>query len=169
MNWEAVGTIIALLGVMVTFLFNVQRLRQERRMAQASAERSEAAARLIESYSRRVVEALETIAEGGAVLHSAAAAEARWRLEAERGGVYRLTNEGPAAAEDVTLVADPSLPIDAPPARRLEPGEALTFGASPSPLTRDMTVEVFWSRPGDARRRTWRYPLPPPPDRGDRL
>lgn len=72
MDWQAIGTIVALAGVIVTFVLTLRSeqltrsgLDQDRELAERSASRSEAAARLTEEYTRRVVDALESRARLG--------------------------------------------------------------------------------------------------------
>lgn len=63
-DWEAVGTIVALLGVLITFVFNILSNRttrhgqeEQRAFAQAAAARAEEATRVSHGYTERVVDA----------------------------------------------------------------------------------------------------------------
>jgi hypothetical protein len=78
-DWQAIGTVVAIAAVAVTLIFNLVSLRltragqrliekgqqQDREMFEATAQRSEAAARLTEGYTQRVVDVLEAIARSG--------------------------------------------------------------------------------------------------------
>jgi hypothetical protein len=136
--------------------------KQEAEIARNSAARAEAAAALNEEYTRRVVEALETLATrpslAGATKTSLGV---RWSLAYFRGDTYILTNEGAAPADNVKLSSHRSLGVDhIQGGPRLGPGEAMTFMSAPSMATSDMTITVSWNNPGDEEERTWRYPLP---------
>lgn len=183
MAWEAVATIVALLGVFVTFVFNIwsnrltrQSLDQDRELArdamaqdreihEAAAKRSEAAARLTEAYTQRIVDALERMANRtpGATSFGEAATAARWKLEHHQGDRYRLENVGSAVADAVQVAADDTLPVShIQGGPDLGPGEALTFMAAPTMATTDSTVTVAWMA-GDHEEQVWQYPLPPRP------
>ncbi len=184
MAWEAVATIVALLGVLVTFVFNIRSNRltrrsvdqdrelareamaQDREIHEATARRSEAAARLTETYTQRIVDALERIADRprvGATSFGAAATAARWKLEHDQGDRYRLQNVGGAVAKAVHVSADDTLPVSHIQGRPdLRPGEALTFMATRTMATTDSTVTVTWMA-GDHEEQIWQYPLPPRP------
>ena len=168
------GTVIALLGVIVTFVFTLRSERWTRRgqeleriQTQAAAERSEAAAALTEEYTRRVVEALETMASNGpgsVVLEGSAGGRlpgVRWTLEHHDGYVYLLTNVGGQGAEEVTVAGHESLVLRAPDPQDVAPGEAITFFAMRTLATSDSTITVAWREPSNGERRQWRYPLPP--------
>ncbi len=166
MTWQAIGVMIAMLGVIATFVLNLrsQKLtregqRQDRELAGNAASRSEAAARLTEEYTRRVVDALEAIAIGTG---SVPAASVAWELvQASKDG-YRLTNVGQATAHRVLVAGHESLGglINLPeePAD-LQPGEALAFYAGVTFGTTDLTITVAWLD-DDGIEHTWRYPLP---------
>lgn len=170
LDWEAVGTIVALLGVLVSFVFNIVSNRaarvgqeQQRVIAEAAADRAEQATRVSHGYTERVVDALERIAAGG--LNGATVpARVRWELVHHAGDTYRLTNIGDAPAADVDLSAHDTLGvghfIGGPD---LGPGEALTFMAAPDMATRDSTITVEWGDPSGGHRQRWRYPLPAGP------
>jgi hypothetical protein len=172
-DWTAIGTISALAGVGVTLFFNTmsqrqtregQRLtqqgqKQDRELAEAGAKRSEAAARLTEEYTRRVVDALELIAESG---FGSSKPKVEWSLRRDAGDRFRLENVGDALARDVTLTAHESLGglIDMHGGPDLAPREAMTFIAAPSFETSDMTITVTWDDESGAPAGSWKYPLP---------
>ncbi|WP_130648904.1 hypothetical protein [Egicoccus halophilus] len=180
------ATITALLGVVVTFFFNIrsnrltrqgldqdrelarQRMEQDQAVAEATATRSERAAEVAEEHSSRIVDALEKIAASGSVsAHSAPASKVRWQLRHEQGDRYRLTNEGDLTAHTVELDTDETLPLHALEGDPDEvgPGEALSFIASTSMHTRDRTLTVTWAEANTDHRQRWRNPLPPRPSR----
>lgn len=186
MTWQAFGVIVALVGVLLTLLLNLRSQRQtaenlrlnreglglaktkaaqDERSAEAAASRSEAAARLTEEYTRRVVDALESMASNGLGAGSAAPSRVRWSMEWDRGDTYRLTNVGDATAYAVSLSAvDPSLInwFEPPEAIDLASGEALTFMAGLTMATTDSTITVHWTD-GEGFPQEWRYPLPAKP------
>lgn len=168
-----VGTVVALLGVLVTLVLSLrsERLTRdgqklERDQAEATAMRSEAAARLTEEYTRRVVEALETMASHGPT-GIAPEFERRltWSLTHQSGDTYLLQNTSELAAVEINISAHESMIFRPPTATRLGPGEALTFLASRSVATSDSTMEVSWTDETSPDRQRWRYPLPPRPSR----
>lgn len=164
-DWQAVGTFVALAGVIVSFLLTLRGQQQEAKLARASAERSEAAARVSESYTQRVVDALEAMANRPQVPGVAAPTPkpaVRWSLRWQAGDTYILENIGTAPAEGITVTSDPTLHLifTTDPPERIGPGEAWTFMASASLGTRDMTITVEWTTEGDDTRQEWRYPLP---------
>lgn len=180
-NWDAIGnasqalgTFVALVGVVVTLVMTLrsERLTRqgqqlERRQAESSAERSENAAALTEEYTRRAIEALESMAARG--LGGGAPEPARrvaWALTHHGGDTYMLKNEGTASATGVLVKSHESLPLLHFQGRpeQMEPGEAITFMAAPSMGTSDMTITVQW-QDEDAELRDWRYPLPLRPPR----
>lgn len=165
MTWQAVGTIVAMLGVIVTLVLTLRGQRLTRHltekaqvhadeMAERSASRSEAAARVSEGYTARVVEALEAMATG-----SASPRHVRWSITHSVGDTYVLANSGEATATNVDVTGHESLfglnvvPPDQD--RALGPGEALSFMAAASLATTDMTITVRWDDP-DGARKTWR-------------
>lgn len=159
---------MALVAVAVTF--SQQRrshrlaeaaLEQDRALNEANAERAEAAARLTEDYTRRVVDALESMAANGMGGGAAPAPKVAWAMWHESGDTYRLTNVGDAQARDVQVTSDPSLELLAfSGGPDLGSGEAMTFMAAPDLGTRDMTVQVQWTDDFSGEPQTWRYPLP---------
>lgn len=164
-DWQAIGTFVALAGVIVSFLLTLRGQQQEAKLARASAERSEAAARVSESYTQRVVDALEVMANRPPVPGVAAPTPkpaVRWSLRWQAGDTYILENIGTAVAKDVTVGSDRTLHLihTTEPPERLGPDEAWTFMAAVSLGTRDMTITVEWTTEGDHTRQEWRYPLP---------
>jgi hypothetical protein len=165
MDWQAIGTIIALLGVVASFGVAVRGQRQERELAERSASRSEAAARLTEEYTGRVVDALEAMVSqprtSGKSNHPP---RARWALVHQRGDTYRLTNVGNADAWDVLIDMHESMRDDPDNLahERIRPDEAITFMAAPVMATPDYTVTVGWDfeQGKPSTREEWRYPLP---------
>jgi hypothetical protein len=176
-DWQAIGNIstaagvvIALAGVTLTFVFTLrsQRLTREgqaleREQAETAAARSEAAAGLTEEYTRRVVEALETMArrEGPAGDWPPPRRGARWSLTHHGGSTYLLSNDGDTAAQDVHVMAHETLTFVPPDPQAIEPGEAVTFMASQNLGTRDSTIRVRWTEEGAEDVKEWKYPLPP--------
>lgn len=168
-----VGTGVALLGVVTTSVLSLRSEKVtrdgqqlEREQAEATARRSEAAAALTEEYTRRVVEALETMAtappgaQGPAPLP-----KVKWAMRNHGGDTYIVENVGDAVAKNVTLKAHETMILDAPMPADLQPGEALQFMAVVTFGTEDSTITVEWSEPGETEPRRWRYPLPPRPPR----
>jgi hypothetical protein len=166
MDWQAIAAIITGLGVIASFITTWWALRHDRMIAESQAERAEAAARLNEKYTQRIVDALETIAQtpkpmgilggGGRV---------RWSLDAESGDTFRLTNTGTTTAFDVSVDGHESLlgPDDTRGGPHLRPGDALTFTAARTPTTSDSTITVSWGDSDSASERSmWQYPLPRP-------
>lgn len=167
---QAVATVVALAGVAVSFWLQRQShelseaaLAQERELAEANASRAEAAARLTEDYSRRVVDALEVLAAKGVGGSALTPPKVAWELVYQSGDTYRLTNVGDAEAVGVNVTAHESMDLlgfmGGPD---LGPGEAMTFMAAPSMATSDFTVKVAWVEPTaeDDPLKQWRYPLP---------
>lgn len=182
LGWEtaadfstAVGTAVALVGVVVGMVFTrrSEKLTREgqdleRRHAEATAARSEAAAALTEEYTLRVVEALETMA--GAAGTPATTGEltrrgVRWNLAHHSGDTFILTNIGNETARSVRVSAHETMIMRPPDEQDLEPGEAQTFLAAMSLATKDSTIRVEWVEGDDGERQTWKYPLPPRPPR----
>lgn len=169
-TWTVIGVLGALVAVVVTTVMNLRSerltrlgLESEQEQAEATAARAEAAARVTEGYTRRVVEALEAIATSG--VGAPAPRRVTWELVHHGGDTYRLTNTGEATASSVTISADASLRlVDLPQPRSLRAGEAVTFMAAASMGTRDRTITVTWrDEAGDEH--DWKYPLPPRPPR----
>jgi hypothetical protein len=170
------GTLVALTGVFVMSIIAIRSERLTRRgqqigleQAEATASRTESAAALTEEYTRRLVDAVETMASRPMTGNGSVALPAprvRWSLLHHAGDTYRLENEGDLTAEDVELSSDTSLPLtNVPESRSIGPGEAVTFMASARLGTRDRTITVTWMNEGYNERRTWRYPLPGRPPR----
>ena len=178
-DWQAIGTIVAIAAVAVTLIFNLVSLRltrdgqrlielgqqQDREMAEATAQRSEAAARLTEGYTQRVVDALEAIAMSGIGGGPARLPKVVWSMDHHIGDTYRLTNTGDAKAWNVTLTSHETLRLlNVTGGPDLGEGEALTFMASVHWGTRDRTISVTWNSDGQGTPGgTWRYPLPARP------
>lgn len=170
----AVGVIVALAAVVSSLILTLrsERLTRsgqelQRAQADAAAARSEAAAALTEEYTRRLVAALEAMAESGMGTgpHRMPLGVV-WSLRHHGGDTYLLQNEGNIRAEQIEVSSHESLPLIWPqPVREaLGPGEALTFMAALTLGTRDSTITVSWSEDGSPEK-TWRYPLPPRPTR----
>jgi hypothetical protein len=171
-QWTAIGVMVTGLGVIVTGvgvivsgIFTRRGLNQDRAIAENTAARSEAAARLTEEYTTRIVDALEKIASEG-LGAGGARRGVRWELAHHDGDRYRLTNVGDSAAHDVKVETDESLPttnFEGGP--DVGPGEALSFMAITTFGTRDSTVTVRWREEGKDEDLVWRYPLPGRPPR----
>src|SRR4051794_23694617 len=106
MSWQDVGVLVALVGVIGSFFLTWRGQQQDKQISEATAERSEAAARLSADNSERVVLALEVIAakdfaSGSSVVP--APARVRWTLAHHKGDTYRLENVGDAVAHDVKV------------------------------------------------------------------
>jgi hypothetical protein len=173
-DWQAIGTIVAIAAVAVTLIFNLlsqQQTRagqqQDREMFEATAQRSEAAARLTERYTQRVVDALEAMAQSGIGGGQARLPKVAWSMEHHVGDTYRLTNIGDAKAWNVILTSDKTLRLlNVTGGPDLGEGEALTFMASVHMGTRDRTISVTWNSDSQGTSGgTWRYPLPARPPR----
>lgn len=171
------GVIVALIGAIVSNVIAVRGQRMQERAArdaeahnQATAERSEAAARLQIDQTARVVDALETLAantvSGQAV--SSPPASVRWQLRHHSGDTYALENVGDATAYGVSVTGHESLmgPDNIRGGPVLQPGEAMTFMAVLVLATSDSTITVHWRDSDEAvDEKTWRYPLPDRPPR----
>ncbi|WP_146766202.1 hypothetical protein [Micromonospora saelicesensis] len=184
-DWQEVSDQATVFGVLVALLVGIattivmirqekvtregQRLQSEQ--GRAAAERAESAARLTEEYTRRVVEALETMAVGSSrtvrIENGTITPRVRWSLAHHERDAYRLTNLGGESAENVRVSAHESMVLHAPESTALAPGEALTFLAAPTLATSDSTITVRWFGvdSGSPEEETWRYPLPPRPRR----
>jgi len=169
MDWQTIANVSTAVGVVGAIAFGIRsdsltRKGQKNEQTQAvnSAERSESAARLTEEYTRRVVDALETMAtntRNAGTSH--AAPRVRWALANQAGSRYVLTNTGDATAHAVEVEAHESLRlIDLPLAQDLGPSEALEFVAARSLATSDSTITVKWID-NEGQQQVWRYPLPP--------
>lgn len=162
-DWQAVAVLVALVGVIGSFYLTWRGQRLEKQNAENTALRAEAAARLSDENSTRVVIALEAMAQqSGPSSGSLPASRVRWSLSRQSGDTYILENVGTATATEIDVSADESLPLlsvsELPD--RLAADEALTFMAAPSLATSDMTITVSWLTEGDSSRQEWRYPLP---------
>lgn len=172
------GVIVALIGAAVSNVVAVRGQRMQERTARdaeahnrATAERSEAAARLQIDQTARVVEALETLASnivsGQAV--PGPPASVRWQLRYHSGDTYALENVGDATAYAVAVTGHDSLigPDHLQGGPVLQPGEALTFMAALVLATSDSTISVRWRDSDDeaGTEKAWRYPLPDRPPR----
>lgn len=169
-----VGTAVALIGVATTSVLSLrsekltrQGQQLEREQAEATARRSEAAAALTEEYTRRVVEALETMATAprNDMISAGPAPKVRWSMRNHGGDTYIVENVGDARAERVEVTAHETMMLRAPAPTDIDPGEAMQFLAVRTLGTQDSTITVQWSQPGDAEVHQWRYPLPPRPSR----
>ncbi|MEV4117846.1 hypothetical protein [Micromonospora sp. NPDC049645] len=176
-DWQEVSDQATVIGVFIALAVGIATtvvmIRQEKvtrtgqqlqsEHATAAAERAESAARLTEEYTRRVVEALETIAsrpEGAGLV--IAAPRVRWSLTHQDGDKYLLTNVGDAAAHSVRINAHKSLHLIKPTdGHNIDAGEALGFLAVPTMATLDFTITVEWFDLSSGHKRTWKYPLPP--------
>lgn len=180
-NWQEMSDQATVIGVIVALLVGIATtvvmIRQEKvtrdgqrlqlEQAKAAADRSESAARLTEEYTRRVVDALETMASraGSPLAPPPAAPRVQWSLVHHQGDAYRLTNIGDAVAKNVRLTAHESMFLRPPAPGTLNPGEAVTFIAARSMATSDSTITVLWGGLDGEEEHTWRYPLPPRPPR----
>lgn len=173
---QAIATVVALAGVIVTFVLTSRGQKHDRERAEraeeaaaASAERSENAAALtIDSLTRIAAAVEEVAAKPAGILPGAPAPKVRWELRRHAGDTYMLTNTGTATAYNVRINAHPSLmaPQELPAEQELAENEALTFMAARTFGTSDSTITVTWSnKPHGEERETWRYPLPPRPGR----
>lgn len=175
-DWDALADQATVVGVLVALLVGISTtivmIRQEkatrdgqqleREQAQAAAARTEAAAALTEEYTRRVVDALETMASHADSSGAPRVPSVRWSLVNRERDRYFLTNEGDAAARNVRVSAHETLALlgldDA--AQDVGPGEAIEFIAARTFGTRDSTITVAWEDVATGEERTWRYPLP---------
>jgi len=168
-DWPAVGTLIALAGVIVSFWLTRRGQNQEKALAENSAERAEAAARLTEDYTARVVIALERMAALSSSTSAMAAPTPRVRfsLSYDRGDTYLLENIGDAMAQGITLGGHETLigPDRVSGGPNLGPGEALTFMAARSMATSDSTITVSYRESPNGEELRWSYPLPSKPRR----
>lgn len=155
------GVFVALGGVIVSAIVG---WRSER----ASANRSEAAARLSDENSRLAIAALEKIAarQPGHEPQQVATKVA-WAMTHYKGDTYQLQNIGNKTAYEVEVdpARDANMIFRKPDVADLNPAEALTFLAARSMATSDITITVTWIERGDSTPHKWRYPLPPRPPR----
>lgn len=172
------GVFVALVGSIVSNVVAVRGQQLQGRIAtrtedhnQASAERSEAAARLQIDQTERVITALETLASKDLSATGVAPQplNVRWKLSHHAGDTYALENIGTATAFGVSVTAHESLmlPNAVQGGPDLRPGEALTFMAVLSFSTSDTTITTHWRDLDDVavEQQTWRYPLPNRPPR----
>lgn len=126
--------------------------------------RSEAAARLTEEYTSRVVEAMERLAAGAGAFGAAVVPAVRWSVTKATGDSFRLENAGAGIAYAVTIEGHQSLigpDVIGGDATAVGPGEAVLFLAAMSMATSDATITVSWApEPEATDRQQWRYPLP---------
>ncbi|GAA2510008.1 hypothetical protein GCM10010201_00760 [Pilimelia columellifera subsp. columellifera] len=182
-DWETIGDQATSIGVLVALLVgittNVIMARQEKvtrqglllqqrlgeeaaNRADAAALRTEAAARLTEEYTRRVVVALETLAASNLQGSPAPTRGVQWNLVNDRKSRYRLSNVGDKTARDVVVTAHETLILrDVPEHAVVQPTEAVTFLALQTFGTKDSTITVSWLDDKNSERQIWRYPLPP--------
>jgi hypothetical protein len=166
-DWTAIGTIVALLALVASFCLSIRGQKQDREIAENTAKRSEAAAALSESYTSRVVDALEKIASGGSPDGADLVPEhVKWSLRHHGGDTYILENVGGAKALGVTVSGHETLlgPNRVTGGPDLGPGEALTFMAGVVLGTQDTTITVDWTDEAGTPSE-WRYPLPARPPR----
>ncbi|UWD82628.1 hypothetical protein NY057_17745 [Curtobacterium flaccumfaciens] len=176
---DSLATVVALVGVAVTFWVTrrgqkqdlvlareeADRAERAQRAGEASAERSEAASSLTIDALTRMADALEQLREGRQGVRALGPTVA-WRLTHFNGDTYQLTNIGRGPADDVkvhtheTLLAPPPLPDG----EIVGPGEGVTFMAVRTMGTSDSTITVTWVDESGSKGR-WRYPLPPRPKR----
>lgn len=155
---QPLGTVVAMVGVIVTLVLTMRGQRQEERIAEATASRAESAARVSEEYTRRIVDALEAMTsrdEGQRVQG------VRWTLQRDDRHRYVLSNTGATAATEVRVSADDTLPLrlEQPDRLVVGPGEAIAFMAFPTLATRDLAITVTWHADGGEDQQ-WQYPLP---------
>jgi hypothetical protein len=178
---QALATIVALVGVIVSFWIarrgqrqdllvataEAERAERAERAGAASAERAENAAALTIDTMTRMADALDRIAAQrpgrASILAEGPTTRVAWLLTHSYGHTYRLTNRGDAAAHDVQISAHESLTIRGGlRAELVGPGDTMTFDAVRSRDTTDSTITVEWSpAPGGGLGQKWRYPLPP--------
>jgi len=176
---DSVATIVALVGVAVSFWLTRRGQKQDltlareeadrgeraQRASEASAERSEAASSLTIDALTRMADALESLDLVGAGVKETGP-EVAWSLTHFNGDTYQLANTGRRAAIDVKVSAHESLMMLDPAVEEAEigPSEAVTFMAVRTMGTVDSTITVEWTNSAGDRGR-WRYPLPPRPPR----
>jgi hypothetical protein len=184
---QTIATIVALVGVIVSFWIarrgqkqdlilataEAERAERAEKAGAASAERAENAAALSIDSMSRMADALDKIAARGtagpAIIAQAPPDRVAWTLAHFNGDTYILTNTGDATAYDVQISAHESLLQVGEWVReeRVRPSETVTFMAARTMGTSDSTITVEWSTSpeDDGQRDTWRYPLPPRPPR----
>src|SRR5690606_22824435 len=128
-------------GVIVSNVIAIRGQRLQERVAReaeahnrATAQRSEAAARLQIDQTARVIDALETLAAKGLPAPAILAQEAavRWQLRLHAGDTYVLENTGGATAYTVSVTGHESLigPDHIRGGPEVQPGEVITFMAA---------------------------------------
>lgn len=176
---DSLATVVALVGVAVTFWLTrrgqkqdlvlareeADRAERAQRAGEASAERSEAASGLTIDALTRMADALEQLREGPQGARSLGQPVA-WSLTHFNGDTYQLTNIGRVPADDVKVHTHETLlvPRPLPDGETVGPGEAVTFMALRTMETSDSTITVTWIDEIGSEGR-WRYPLPPRPRR----
>ena len=176
---DSLATVVALVGVAVTFWLTrrgqkqdlvlareeADRAERAQRAGEASAERSEAASSLTIDALTRMADALEQLREGPQGARSLGQPVA-WSLTHFNGDTYQLTNIGRVPADDVKVHTHETLlvPRPLPDGETVGPGEAVTFMALRTMGTSDSTITVTWIDESGSEGR-WRYPLPPRPRR----
>ncbi|MFB2599024.1 hypothetical protein ACEXQE_14630 [Herbiconiux sp. P17] len=184
---QAVGTVVALIGVAATVLLTRRGQRQDaervaaeaeraeraNRASEAAAERSERAAALTIDTLERIAEAVERLADnepaGNTLSATAPPGHVRWSLKHHDGDTYLLENIGHATAFAVDLSASETMigPHNIQGGPDVEPNQAITFLAARTLGTDDSTITVRWKTdPENDSEDEWRYPLPPRPPRG---
>lgn len=161
--------VVALIVTSVSRHTDAKRAEVALANAERAAERAEATSALsIDQLSRIAtsIQALElTVGIDSAPAHVAAVA---WRLTHRAGDTYQLENFGGKPALDVAVTGHESLlGMDKfeGDLSRMGPGEAVSFFAIRHMGTSDSTITVQWDEEGASDRETWRYPLPPRPQR----
>jgi hypothetical protein len=183
---QTIATIVALVGVIVSFWIarrgqkqdlilataEAERAERAEKAGAASADRAENAAALTIDSMARMADALDKIAAQGrggpTLLPSAPPPRVAWELAHFQGDKYLLTNAGDATAHNVQISAHESLLQVGEWVReeQVRPGEAVPFMAVRTMGTSDSTITVEWSDSSDGEERNvWRYPLPPRPPR----
>ena len=172
MDGQSVANLITALGVMASIIIGSLNMRSQQKLAQAAADRAEAAGRVSAENTEKVISALEKMAETAEILAEdphrgmlppEPVKRARWRLDHYRGDTYQLTNIGNVDAHNVEISAHESLIFRGPePPIVLRPDEGVTFLAAATMATHDKTITVRWLSE-DGTTADWKYPLPPKP------
>lgn len=170
MDGQSVANLITALGVVASIVLGSLNMRSQQKLAQAAADRAEAAGRVSAENTEKVISALEKMAETAEILAEEPrrgvllpepVKRARWRLEHYKGDTYQLTNIGNAAANNVDISAHQSLIFQGPESPIvLRPDEGVTFFAAATMATHDKTITVRWIAE-DGTTADWKYPLPP--------
>lgn len=172
MDGQSIANLITALGVVASIVLGALNMRSQQKLAQAAADRAEAAGRVSADNTEKVISALEKMADTAEILAEQprrgilppeAAKRARWRLDHYKGDTYQLTNIGNATATNVDVSAHESLIFQGPESPIvLRPDEGVTFLAAASLATHDKTITVRWDAE-DGTSADWKYPLPPKP------